>query len=335
MTLLITTFIDHLHDSGTTPATLKALRCDLHTLVRWYDEAHHGRTLRLADITPRDVQHWMAHSQTGKDVAPATANRRKNSLRRLCAWAIAAGDLVTDPTRDVKDLPSGTSSPRSVSDAAIDRVLHAARQTENPEQALRDEAMLSVLAYCGLRVEELCQLLLSDYNPVTRKIFVRLGKGGKSRAVFLRREAQPVVERYLRQVRCPGGYPTGKDAEEPLWMHRANGTGRPWAVGIQQRAVQERVRYLASQEASHLRADAALSRRDDQRVALERLAAELDIITPHTFRHSLARRLLKADADLAEIQAVLGHSNLRVTSIYLTPSEQDIEQSLEDGSGLR
>ncbi len=122
---------------------------------------------------------------------------------------------------------------------------------------------------------------------------------------------------------------------KPLWMHRANGTGRPWAVGIQQRAVQERGRHLASQEASQLRADAALARREDQRVALERLAAELDRITPHTFRHSLARRLLKADADLAEIQAVLGHSNLRVTSIYLTPSEQDIEQSREDGSGLR
>jgi site-specific recombinase XerD len=337
MTSPFTAFIDYLLASGTTPATLKAIRSDLSTLARWYDAEHHGRPLRIADITPRDVRHWMLHStQVGKDTAaPATANRRKNSLRLLCAWAIDAGDLVVDPTRDVKDLPLGTHSPRSVSDAAIDRVLHAARQAEDTEQALRDEAMFSVLAYCGLRVEELCQLLLADYNPVTRKIFVRMGKGRKSRAVFLRREAQPVFERYLRQVRCPGGYPTGKAAEEPLWMHRANGTGRPWAVGLNQRAVQERVRRLAAREARQLRSDAALARRDDQRVALERLAEEMDTITPHTFRHSLARRLLKADADLAEIQAVLGHSNLRVTGIYLTPSEQDVERSLEDGSGLR
>lgn len=55
--------------------------------------------------------------------------------------------------------------------------------------------MLSVLAYCDLRVEEICQLIIADYNPVTYRIFVRLGKGRKSRAVFLCREAQPVFER--------------------------------------------------------------------------------------------------------------------------------------------
>lgn len=333
---LLTQFLDHLAAEGTHPATVKAIRADLGTLARWYAEAHHGRALRLADLTARDVGKWMTHaSHHGlAAAAPATANRRKTSLRRIFSWAISAGLLVTDPTRDVKDLPLGDRTPHAVGDDAIDRILHAARKHEDPAQALRDEAIVTVLAFTGVRVSELAALLIADYNPVTGKLLIRLGKGRKTRSVFVRRAAMAVLERYLR-VRCPNGVPVGAAADVPLWMHHAAGAGRPWTAGITSRSVAEMVRVLADGEARQVRADAATTRHEDQRRALERLAIELDSITPHTFRHSLARRMLESSADLAEIQAVLGHSSLRVTGMYLTPSEEDIRESLEDSAGLR
>ena len=238
---LITAFLDHLA-AGTIPATtLKALRGDLATLERWYTSTR-GRPLRLEDVTPLDVDAWMRHTTVADqtEAAPATANRRKQSFRRLCQWAIDQQVLRTDPTRDMRDLPLDDRAPRSISDAAVDRLLHAARQHADPEQALRDEAMLSILAFCGLRVEELCQLTIADLNLSSGTVTVRHGKGGKRREVHLLPRLDALLRRYLTEVRCPHeGIParTSAAAAQSLWVHRTNLDGRPWSPGLTQHTV--------------------------------------------------------------------------------------------------
>ena len=336
---LITDFLDHLA-AGTIPATtLKALRGDLATLERWYATAR-GRPLRLEDVTPLDVDAWMRHTTVADqtEAAPATANRRKQSFRRLCQWAIDQQVLRTDPTRDMRDLPLGDRAPRSISDAAVDRLLHAARQHADPEQALRDEAMRSILAFCGLRVEELCQLTIADLNLSSGTVTVRHGKGGKRREVHLLPRLDALLRRYLTEVRCPhAGIParTSAAAAQSLWVHRTNLDGRPWTPGLTQHTVQLFVRAFAEREAEQCRAAAATARRRDQRMARERLAEELAGVTLHTFRHSLLSRLIEQGVELPEVQAIAGHSSLRVTGMYLTPHEGTRRSAIERGADLR
>jgi site-specific recombinase XerD len=287
---LISIFLADEAKNNTTVNTLKALRTDLGLLLRWYD-ATHGRPFRLADLTQPDVRAWTRASFTSKPVAPATANRRKNSLRRLVNWAIERGDLVADPTRGMKDLPLGERASRGISPLAIERILHAASQNEDGQAALRDVALLSVLAYTGLRVEELCQLDVANMNLAGRRVIVRRGKGGKGRTVGLHEDAVDAVRRYLNELRLDMAASDG-----PLWIHR-EGVGRAWVVGITQNSVQSLVRELADLEARKARADAMVARRLDRRDELERLAQELDRTSPHAFRHSFVRRMLEAGYD--------------------------------------
>ena len=68
-----------------------------------------------------------------------------------------------------------------------------------------------------------------------------------------------------------------------------------------------------------------LTRADELRA----IAAQLDGVSPHVLRHSLARRLLTQGAQLPEVQRILGHSRLSTTGMYLIPNEDDLRSAIE------
>jgi integrase/recombinase XerD len=70
---------------------------------------------------------------------------------------------------------------------------------------VRDRAILAVLAACGLRASELCNLRVADLQGAV--IFVRQGKYGDQRFVPISSRARAAVDRYLAQSRAEGEIP--------------------------------------------------------------------------------------------------------------------------------
>jgi site-specific recombinase XerD len=214
----------------------------------------------------------------------------------------------------------------------VDALLRAVRNEPNETIRFRDEALMALLVYAGLRVQEICDLQLRDLDLNGGTVTVRRGKAGKSRRVPLHNDAQRLLSRYLDKVRCPDGIPTiGSDAErEPLMIgFDQTAPGRPSRPGINQRLVQRVVQQRAGEAAAHLEADAAREASIERAALMRDLARRLVSATPHTLRHSLARRMLERGADLAEVQRVLGHSRISTTGIYLTPSEDDVREAID------
>ena len=81
--------------------------------------------------------------------------------------------------------------PHYLNEEEIHRLFDAVR--ESP----RDSAILHVLAYCGLRVGELCHLSLEDVEFATNVLHVRSGKGDKDREVLLEERTRGAIDRYL------------------------------------------------------------------------------------------------------------------------------------------
>lgn len=129
----------------------------------------------------------------------------------------------------------------------------------------------------------------------------------------------------------PSGMPPlGSDQErEPLLVGmQITIVDRPLSPGIKTRMVRQRIADLGHQAAEQLRDATKRERNLERAEQLRTWASQLETVSPHMLRHSLARRMLKNGAQLPEVQRMLGHSRLSTTGIYLTPSEEDLRAAI-------
>lgn len=152
----------------------------------------------------------------------------------------------------------------------------------NNLKSLRDKAILETLFSTGLRVSELCSL--SRYHDFSKGEITIRGKGGKIRVVFLSKNAQIAIKKYLDKR---------NDTEEALFISLSKAKN-PMIIGrILPRTIQRLVKHYAKK------------------------AGIVGInITPHQLRHQFATDLLENGADLRSVQELLGHSNISTTQIY-------------------
>ena len=146
----------------------------------------------------------------------------------------------------------------------------------------KHKALLMTLYGAGLRISEALALKAGDIDSRRMLVHVRLGKGGKDRMVKLSVQLLTALRDYWR-LRRP-----------KHWLFpRTSDPDRPMEDGTAYRAVVRAARR------------AGITRR----------------VSPHTLRHSYATHLLDAGTDLRTIQLLLGHRNLKTTSLYMHVSQ--------------
>jgi site-specific recombinase XerD len=173
---------------------------------------------------------------------------------------------------------------------------------------------------------------LRDLDLDGGTVTVRHGKGGRMRRIQLPADAIGMLRRYVKRLHCPYGMPTlgSATAREALLVGFDHPrAGCPMRPGVNQRQVQRVVAQRAHEAAARLRADAQTVPSLARIGELLDLAQRLEQATPHTLRHSLARRRLASGADLAIVQRILGHSTIATTDMYVTPSDEELRDAME------
>lgn len=327
---IVTTYLESVAAKGRSPATLRAIAADLRQFQGWW-EAVHRQPWQVEAISERDIQRWQRARQHDDGAKPATINRALSTLRRFFAWAVTAGLIVTTPVTDIHDVATEPLGPQAIPDDGITALLTATCTQKDDLRRRRDEALLALLIYTGVRVQEACDVELRDLDLRGAMLLVRSGKGRKVRRVPIHTDAVRVLERYLI-LRCPSGVPPmGSDGEREALLVRFDPTmaGKPIIPGITPRGVTTIVSKYGTLAAAAVRVAAAKTSNLVRADELHAIAAQLDGVSPHVLRHSLARRLLTQGAQLPEVQRILGHSRLSTTGMYLIPNEDDLRTAIE------
>ena len=187
------------------------------------------------------------------------------------------------------------------------------------EQMINPYRLMAELLYgAGLRLNECLSLRVKDLDFDQLQICVREGKGNKDRFTLL---PEPIVERLqaqITEVAVLHEYDLARGFGEvymPDALNRkypSEGKALAWQylfpskrVGIDPRSGVRR---------RHHAHDSAFSKNLRKAFKLTGIRKKC---SAHTFRHSFATRLLETGYDLKLIQSLLGHSDIRVTEIYL------------------
>lgn len=263
---------------------------DLDCFARWFNQTT-GDEFAAANITPTDIRDYRSYLQTNQGRTPATINRRLAALRRFFLWAIGAGVTSGNPATIVKGVQSVLRGPRSLEKREVDKLIRMAEKDATDGPGRRNLAILVTLRHTGLRVGELCDLLLADVPISERKgsVTVRSGKGGKHRVVPLNLDARKAISEYLA-VRP-------KVADEHIFIGQRGEGLKPQGV------------ELIVGKYSRL--------------------AGLENVTPHVLRHSFAKHALDTGTDLVALARLLGHARLDTTARYTQPTERDLERAVE------
>ena len=164
------------------------------------------------------------------------------------------------------------------------------RLLKQPDQrsftGFRDYTLMLLLLETGVRISECLGIRLSDINMKMGTILIR-GKGAKERMVPFQSKMKKVLQSYL-EVR-------GAALTDALFI-TVDGTT------VSKRHIQELIRQYGE-----------TARITDVRVS------------PHTFRHTMAKFYILAGGDIFSLQRILGHSSLETVRIYVEMFSHNVQ----------
>ena len=276
-------WLEHLaHERRASPRTLEAYGFAANRYIAFLEQ-HRGETITLevlSALTAGEVRAWLAHLRQGdKPLSPRSLSQALSAIRtfhRFLDVRLGVPNASIALVRGPRVVPG---APRPVSeDQARGMIAEPGLDPDREDwEAARDEAVLTLLYGCGLRISEALSLKRSD-APLPEALRI-LGKGSKTRIVPVLPAVREAIDAYLAEV------PFVLAPDEPLFRAKRGGALSP-------RQVQATVQTLRG------------------RLGLP------DSATPHALRHSFATHLLGAGADLRSIQELLGHASLSTTQRY-------------------
>ena len=199
-------WLDHLGAiEGRSPATVEAYAADvggwLAFLVGHLDGSGTGI---VADASLTDMRAWMARER-GRGLGARSLARRLSAVKTFTRWLAEREGF--DPTAVLSTRPPRFKArlPRPIAEEAARDVLCAVgRGAREPWIAARDEAVVTLLYGCGLRISEALGIPASA-APLGVRLRVT-GKGRKERVVPVLPVAREAVDRYVALMPFePGG----------------------------------------------------------------------------------------------------------------------------------
>ena len=243
--------------------------------------------LRFDRVKKEDIEDYIKEMSEQEHKKPASISRSIASLRSFYQFVVKRKKIKEDPTKDIKAPKVEKRVPSVLTAEEVELLLEQPKDIDL--KGIRDKAMLEFAYATGMRVTEIISLNIDDVN--LEEGFVTCRSGNKQRNIPLGKMSLKALKEYIEEAR---DILIKSESEQALFVN-ING-GRLTRQGFW-----KIIKYYKEQ--AHISKD----------------------ITPHVLRHSFATHLLQNGADIKAIQAMLGHSDISSTQVYMQFQDEGLK----------
>lgn len=256
----------------------------------------------LEKISLPDIHSFLAYLRTCYSSKPATLARKTASIKVFFKYMCnKTKKLSHNPAQDLETPKLGKRLPKYLTLEQSKELLQAAATNSdnhgNHDNSERNFAMITILLNCGLRLQELININISDIDFENNKLNV-IGKGNKERTIYLNNACMNAINKYL-EVR-------------PKDSVKFNSRDALFLSEQKQRIGRRTVQYIVKNELKNAGIEKA------------------DIYSVHKLRHTAATLMYKyGNVDIRALQELLGHESISTTQIYTHVDNDQVRNAVE------
>lgn len=288
------------------------------TCARWLEDHY---AIALDEVHRSDLDDYLEYI-SGEYESSETLGGKLDSVRHLYDWLYRKGVMDEDhsTTFDWDDYVNGKS--RTLQAEALDQdddyiaipreEVEMLWQDENvPAPALRNEILLRLLWYTGVRTSEIARIKISDINRDEGRIRIYGKKTDDYRDVW---------------------YPPAR--MEPLlteWLTFRRGTLSPYADESPYLLLTHQSGQMRASHASRIVKEAAQNAGINEVLYTDAAGKKRWKITGHTLRHSFATHHANVlDTKIHILQDVMGHDNIDTTRKYISEDKEAQRRAMQE-----
>lgn len=247
---------------------------------------------KIEEITEQNVRAFFINGRTHRGWKASTFVSYHKSLIVFFRWCVENGYMERNYIEDIETPKLNKSLPTKLTKQEATKLLEVVYNYPYDYKYLRyrNHAIFSTFMFAGLRKKELLNLKLADVDLENLTIFVRQGKGSKDRIIPISYTLANTLKKYLQE---------------------------------RKRLKKTCPEFFASLNRNKGYTDSGLKR------FVRKMKDATGIkFTIHKLRHTFATLMLEGGCDIYSLSRMMGHSDIKTTTIYLSASAEHLRSQI-------
>jgi site-specific recombinase XerD len=255
-------------------------------IIRYYCLFAHIETIE--QVNEANVRALFYHGRTERNWQSYSFITYPRSLMVFFRWCKEQGYIVKNPVEDIEMPKLEKRLPKKLTKQEALKLIEVVYNYPYGYRYLRyrNHAIFATFIFAGLRKSELLRLRLTDVDIENQSIFVNQGKGSKDRVVPMSHTLAQSLKKYLDERKR-----LNKTCPQFFCALNRN-------MGFSDSAIRKLVDQMRKATGTKF--------------------------TIHKLRHTFATLMLEGGCDIYSLSKMMGHSDIKTTTIYLSASAEHL-----------